>query len=361
MFEEDSELVVEKIHDYLTQLGTDVRDNKIPLAKFLIRNMLGKDPNDYNPNEKLPFVHVAKRRRQNGEIIRKDDVISYIVTGSEEDGHVADRSNTINEVRKDSMKVDFEFYLSNQIFRPVERLCGLIEGTDVIRLAECLGLDAGKHKITISGPSGTNKPYQFEIQSLESTISDEDRFRNVSKFHLICGSCSHNFEFRGLEKSNTDVISSSGVNCPSCQSPIKMTRLNAQLECKIRKEITTYYAGWVVCDDSSCGSRTRQVGVYGRNCVGQDGECRGTVSYEMTDKTLYNQLLYLDSLFDMDKAKKTALSTSSSETSDLSITEVNALAEQNRERFEVPRQVISKYLSNCGRRYVDMHSIFSFV
>ena len=34
---------------------------------------------------------------------------------------------------------DFEYYLSQQIFPPIERLCAPIEGTDRARLAECLG------------------------------------------------------------------------------------------------------------------------------------------------------------------------------------------------------------------------------
>lgn len=35
--------------------------------------------------------------------------------------------------------VDYDHYLSQQIFPPVERLCDPIEGTDRARLAECLG------------------------------------------------------------------------------------------------------------------------------------------------------------------------------------------------------------------------------
>lgn len=35
--------------------------------------------------------------------------------------------------------VDYEYYLSQQILPPVERLCEPIEGTDRARLAECLG------------------------------------------------------------------------------------------------------------------------------------------------------------------------------------------------------------------------------
>jgi len=36
--------------------------------------------------------------------------------------------------------VDFDFYLSQQVLPPIERLCEEIEGTDRARLAECLGM-----------------------------------------------------------------------------------------------------------------------------------------------------------------------------------------------------------------------------
>jgi DNA polymerase alpha subunit A len=40
---------------------------------------------------------------------------------------------------------------------------------------------------------------------------------------------------------------------------------------------------------------------------------------------------------------------------------VFALAEQNRERFDIVRSVVGKYLEKCGRRYVSLDGIFSFM
>ena len=44
--------------------------------------------------------------------------------------------------------------------------------------------------------------------------------------------------------------------------------------------------------------------VYGKRCL-MSG-CRGQMVQEYNDKMLYNQLLYYDILFDIDKAKKKA-------------------------------------------------------
>ena len=40
---------------------------------------------------------------------------------------------------------------------------------------------------------------------------------------------------------------------------------------------------------------------------------------------------------------------------------IKALTEQNRELMETGRSVVQKYLNDCGRRYVDMTSIFDFM
>jgi DNA polymerase alpha subunit A len=40
---------------------------------------------------------------------------------------------------------------------------------------------------------------------------------------------------------------------------------------------------------------------------------------------------------------------------------VLALAEQNREGFDIVKGVVARYLEKCGRRYVDLGGIFSFM
>jgi DNA polymerase alpha subunit A len=101
-----------------------------------------------------------------GGSARTGDVIPYIFCVG--DGGVigkttqADRAKHPDEIRRagsgltigefgmctaastsKTVPLDFEFYLSQQILPPIERLCEPIEGTDRARLAECLGqLDA---------------------------------------------------------------------------------------------------------------------------------------------------------------------------------------------------------------------------
>ena len=76
------------------------------------------------------------------------------------------------------------------------------------------------------------------------------------------------------------------------------------------------------------------------------------MSYELNDKTVYNQLLYYDSLFNVDKVKE--------DSTIMKDDRIKALMEHNRIAFERSRSLIGSYLRKCGRRYVDMSNVFAF-
>lgn len=365
-----AEEALEQIHEYLRELSTRVRENRVPLVKLIIRNKLGKRPQDYPNGNTMPHVQVAKRRIEKGDSIKVDDVISFIIS---DDGgvssHVAQRAYTLSEFKAagDKFKPDAEYYLTKQILPPLERLCAPIEGTDAVRLADCLGLDTEKYRLShvVRNDSGNSR----DVMPFQSTIGDAERFRDATNFKIKC-ICDNVFTFTGITSTSGHCVGADGIRCDGCTRAVRMTALNAQLEAQIRQQIALYYAGWAVCDE--CQVRTRQIGVYGRRCVAKDSnlkQCLGVMSFEYSDLKMYNQLLYYDSLFDVDKAKKRAevqikqvkQENGADDGSILSPQEIVALAEQNRLRFEVPRKVVEKYLVRCGRRYVDMHSLFNFV
>ena len=70
-----------------------------------------------------------------------------------------------------------------------------------------------------------------------------------------------------------------GAKCTACHEKLQPWSLEMQLQAQIRGFITRYYEGWTVCDDPTCGQRTRRMGVYGHNCV-REG-CQGKVSFEV--------------------------------------------------------------------------------
>jgi DNA polymerase alpha subunit A len=310
----------------------------------------------------MPPAQVALRELAQGKSVRPNDVIAYIVTtGDSETASLppAKRSYTLQDVMKpdSGLKPDVEYYLLKQIFPPTERLCAPIPGTDAVRLAECLGLDVRKYQINTTGSKGQQST---EIFPLESQIPDSLRFQNAARLTLRCRFCHERTNFEGLSLSS-DMCTPNGLVCPNaaCGKPFSVISMVAQLESQIRAQTATYYEGWLVCNDTTCGNRTRQMSVYGHRCLGPRGRaegCRGHMAYEYSEKQLYNQLLYFSSLWDVERVRAAAEKEASAEKKE----KLLALAEWNRTRFGTMKGVVDGYLKKCGRQWVEMDVLFSF-
>ncbi|KAI1823080.1 hypothetical protein F4861DRAFT_352300 [Xylaria intraflava] len=375
---DETEVAVQRIHEYLREISGKMREHAIPVQKYIIYTQLGKAPKEYPNADSMPQVQVALREIARGKNIRRGDVISYVVTGDSTTSSesVAKRAYTPQDVtKKDSdLKVDVEWYIGKQIFPPVERLCANITGTSTTQLAEQLGLDARRYANSSSNQLGSN---DSEIHPLESQIPDEIRFRDCARLTLRCRKCKVASPFEGLvfAPSNTEgspamAVTAQGVSCPSCSYVIPNLSIVAQLEHAVRSQTSRYYEGWLVCDDPSCGNRTRQLSVCGIRCMGPRGlatGCLGRMRYEYSERDIYNQLVYFASLFDVDKARKKAESGATGlggegNAGSLSAAEqerIKALAEHNRVRFTTVKGVVDKYLDKCGRQWVAMDTLFS--
>ncbi|KAF8624027.1 hypothetical protein AX17_007233 [Amanita inopinata Kibby_2008] len=345
-----TEIVVEKIHEYLTTISDNVRSGRTMLEDFIIHKRLGKNPEEYPDAKSQPHVQVALRMKAKGGTAKIGDVIPYVfcVAEGEESAKTAqaDRAKHPDEVRRSNLKVDYEHYLSQQVLPPIERLCEPIEGTDRSRLAECLGLDPQRYHTLASSTSN-----ELVFETFDSQVSDAERFRDAAPFIVRCRSCQGEASFAPIHEPAI-ILTLQGAACPSCQKPISGGSLLVQLEIQIRAWIAKYYEGWTVCDDPTCGNRTRIMSVYGRRCL-QPG-CRGSVKFEYDDIYLFNQLRYFGYLFDGNKAKKSASGSTNSEM-------VIALVDQNQKVLGTLGDCVNKYLNQNGRRWVNMGSLFSFM
>lgn len=359
----DPEQALSEIYEFLEAVNTKVKNNEYSVDKYQINTRLSKDPNNYPNGKTMPPVQVALRLRKQGKVVKAGSVITFAITAPE-DGNTsssaADRARAIQEIlgNKSNFRPDSDYYLEKQIYAPVERLVSRIEGIDMMRVATALGIDTRKYVMRLRHSE------ENEISPLESNITDIERFRQSSYMVLECN-CGAKFRFGGLLASKDYKVTFNGVCCSKCDSVFPPLKLTAQLECMVRKHLALYYAGWVVCDDSACGIKTRQISVYGKRCIGASGKahgCKGVMRYKYSDKALYNQLLYFDAIFDVDKAKSNKLRPlSDSPVENLSEGQLNALAEQNRALFGYCREVVDRYLKDCGRRYVNMKAIFEFM
>ncbi|GAB7352538.1 hypothetical protein MBLNU459_g2930t1 [Dothideomycetes sp. NU459] len=377
---EDPETVVTQIHDHLREVAAQMRANSVPMRKYTIYTQLGKDPKDYPNANSMPSVQVALKMMAKGKKVKAKDVMSYIICGESSGSaeNAAKNAFPMDDVlRSESeLKPDIDYYLHKQILPPVERLCAPIDGTNVTLLAECLGLDTSKYRVsTASAAMNADN----EIYPLESQIPDHIRFKDCAPLGLLCLGCKKRFQYRGVRSTTPAdgdaeeeagaaaepraVLTNSGISCPraECRRVMPNLTLVAQLESQVRAHTAQYYSAQLVCDEATCGARTRQMSVYGHRCLGPRGlahGCSGRMTFEYSEKALYNQLLFLQRLFDVDKAVDGARAAKggSAEQRD----KEKVLAEVNRQRWDTCRRVVDGYLDKSGWGWVSMDGLFGF-
>ncbi|KAJ9098951.1 hypothetical protein QFC19_006175 [Naganishia cerealis] len=194
-----TEEVVNEIHEYLTTMGNDLREGRIDLDDLIVHKRLGKNPEDYPDKGTQPHVQVALRMKQRGTMVKAGDVIPYLFClgsdGKTARSAQADRAFHPDEFRKpdSELKLDFDFYLSQQVLPPIERMCNDIEGTDRARLAECLGLDPTRFQ-----NNSTSSFQEKELFTFSSQITDKERFREADPLTLRCRGCKAVFVFTPL-------------------------------------------------------------------------------------------------------------------------------------------------------------------
>ncbi|KAJ7272585.1 DNA polymerase family B-domain-containing protein [Mycena haematopus] len=344
--------VVHNIHQYLTTVGQNVRDGKVKLEDFTVHKRLGKNPQDYPDIKSQPHVQVALRMKLRGGDAKLGDVIPYVFCLAEGEQTAktaqADRAKHPEEFKKvdSGLKLDYEYYLGHQVLPPIERLCEPIEGTDRSRLAECLGLDPTRYR------AATNSVDEPTFSSLDSQMSDSERFKDASPFLVRCRRCKVELTFAPIHDRDRSILLPAGPTCPQCSQLISPGSLQTQLETQIREQIAKYYEGWTLCNDTGCGHRTRKMGVWGRRCL-QKG-CKGNVVFEYSDARLYNQLRYYASLFNPEKAAKAVIGSPNTDT-------VSAAIANNLSFLQAMGACVERHLDQSARRWVELSTIFSFM
>ena len=372
---EDTEKVVSQIHDYLRSLSEKMRSNSIPAYKYTIYTQLGKAPKDYPNANSMPSVQVALKLMAAGKQIKAKDVMNFVICGSSGGSaeNAAKNAHPIDEVlAKDSGLIpDIDYYLAKQILPPVERLCAPVSGTNISLLAECLGLDSNKYRASSSSKSNEQSN---EIVTLESQVPDHVRFKDCEPLNLLCLACKQPFEYRGLNHTPPSdelpitpltVLTNVGLTCPraECKKAVSTLTLTAQLSAQIRRHISRYYAAWLTCDDTACGIRTRQMSVYGHRCLGPKGlayGCSGRMAFEYSEKALYNQLLFLQGLFDVEKSLEKMGKPGAGAVKMEESEKMKILAGMNRERFGTCGDVVKAFLDRSGWGWVSMDALFGY-
>ncbi|ORZ24563.1 DNA polymerase family B-domain-containing protein [Absidia repens] len=304
----DREEVVEQIHAYLREVSAEIRNGEMPLDKFIINKQLTKSPEEYADAKSQPHVQVALRMREAGLSVNSGDTVPYVICSVENmpsgSRGFAERAYHPNDVKNGEKQLgkNIEWYLNQQVHPPIARLCSPIDGTDAAHLAECLGLDGSKFT-HVSMANGDGDTYV----TLESQISDAERFKDCDRLELQCRHCNTKTTFDGIGRLTADDTMEYGLSCMQCHQDLFIPTIRIQLTLAIRSFIRRYYEGWLICDDPTCSNRTRAMSVFGRRCAVNG--CQGAMSREYTDKQLYTQILYYSHALDLDLTKKKYMGT----------------------------------------------------
>jgi DNA polymerase alpha subunit A len=192
-------------------------------------------------------------------------------------------------------------------------------------------------------------------------MDDAERFKECEKLKVTCSACRKEIDFSGLLN---DVTGGSGLNCQSCGAIFFGRGKASDIFCYLSNKVTLlvrdcvrkYYDCWLICDDHSCRRRTRQQNASGYACT---DDCHGRMEQEYDETLLYNQLKYLESLFDLnrsiDKRNKLAVSDPT-----ITTTALTKIPPDDQEVFRLLKEHMSNTVTGSAYNWV-MPSLWSFI
>jgi len=284
-----------EIQDHLEGLKTALLDGKVSLRDLEITKQLTKDPADYPDKKSLPHVQVAMRvNSSGGKKLRAGDTVQYVIC---EDGSglaATQRAYHVEEVRtSETLKIDTQYYLAQQLHPVVSRLCDPIEGMESARVAQCLGLDPSQYKQRV----------ERSEEQVEGAVREEDRFRGCERLVVECA-CGDmltvDSPVRGSGKDATPAL----LCCPKTKEcggwPLQMEgKLANAVDMLVRQVVNKYYAGWLMCEDPGCVGRSRVMPLQFQRAYPVCGTCgKATMYREYSDSQLYTQLQFITYLLD---------------------------------------------------------------
>lgn len=181
------------LRTYFTDIADKLKNNQIKMKDFVITKQLTRPPSDYANPQTFPHVCIANRMKDKQGKTDNELVsvyIPYIICqGSAK--QYAQRAYTPEEVMKSQgdLKVDIDWYLSQQIYPPISRLIEHVEGIDGRFICECFGLDARKHSNmsnTTSAESKEEENIQQKFLDVAKNKDNLDKYKGKSSQIINC-------------------------------------------------------------------------------------------------------------------------------------------------------------------------------
>ncbi|KAK0171567.1 hypothetical protein PV328_005008 [Microctonus aethiopoides] len=292
-----------KIKDKLSEVAMAVRKNQLPISSYIITKQLSKNPNEY-PDKKQSHVAIALRlNKSGGRMWKSGDTISYVICLDGTDRNAPERTYHIDEFKKrDDLKIDCNYYLLNQIFPVIYRICEPIETITDMFLAESLDLkDIYKPRaITLID---TNKIQQTSKTS--KSMAEKDNYKNCMPFTFECSMCKAIIEIKGFFMENEETGKKPALlNCTNlqCNFPLykNLTILQNTLQLNLRAITKKYYQQKFICTNSKCRKIQKGVILSGWRGIPQCRKCKiGYLVKPYKDSQCWNQINFYRHIFDM--------------------------------------------------------------
>lgn len=303
--------IVYDIHQYLKQLGASVLAGELEPEKFLITKQLNRNPDEYRDTKGLGHVVLAKRHNSTPGVTRKlkaGDTVEYVICldGSQESAN--QRAYTLQELANNNqtLKLDFEYYLCQQIHPVMVRICDKLPTTNAYVLAEMLGVEKSQllHIRRDDCDADTNKKDLLLSRGAA-------RFNSCPPIQITCPNC--NFEQSISTKSRknlkTKELEFCLTSCPECgiRYALRSNQIVAQFIQLIRKLTICLYTTCFVCNNAECSHKTRNLLSPLGQIRGQERPicelCDTLMAPEWDDRRLDLQLNFMRFLMNIERAQ----------------------------------------------------------
>ncbi|ORX68792.1 hypothetical protein DL89DRAFT_284847 [Linderina pennispora] len=307
-----------------------VRAKQVPLDKYVIHKGLTKAPETYADKKSQPHVQVALRMREKGQAVRQGDTVPYVVCDPKcvSGDSYAERARHPDEIKESAGQLypDSDWYLNQQVLPPCARLLDPLDGTDMPTLAQCLGLDASKYHSAIR----SSEPQPADaLRTLDSQISDTERFRLAQPFMATCPECKLQYEVGGIVRAQGSKTEC-GLSCTHCNALPTPAQLATQMALVIRHHIRRYYCFEMACDEPACGLHSRAMSVAGSRCLRP--HCSGKL----------HEILFFSAILNTERSA-TRLG--------LPASDVRIIRDAHMEHISKLASVVDSYMSVSARRF----------
>jgi len=149
----NSDDIADSINKKMALYGAQLQQGQLKIHQFIITKQLTKSVSEYKDAARQPHVKVALSLIKKGESESNliGHFIPFIICKGDDKSQFADRAYHPDEVKAQSLQIDTQWYVTQQILPPLQRLLEYLREFNLDDLPTHFGLDPKIHKINHAG------------------------------------------------------------------------------------------------------------------------------------------------------------------------------------------------------------------